>query len=334
MLALGVLVVALVVGGLVWFKNTVLVIDPGKGTPLGLSVRTDRHISTLIQTLEPYTPSPNRDHSKNTYRVSLFVVPLDGSTPTLVPISGGHSGNSLGLSKVLGSDGQALWFDVKGAGAVDLGTFRLVDEAARRGAAPANLQGSARFPIAPRTERYLGAGFFTGPDSWLGLVSATEAERTFKVGQWVRPVVHAEVAKQMRRFHRGTIGSDVSTTGSRRILAMAPIGSAEYLNAAFLRMDDTAEPLRLRDPDGALMIYTSAPGLAGTLVVARVDTSGGIVWTVDTAIDRFTLLQILPGQESFAFVGTRVPVPDKLSEPILVIVDNLTGAVSTQSLWR
>jgi hypothetical protein len=214
---------------------------------------------------------------------------------------------------VLGSDGQAMWYDVNGIGAVDLGTFTPLADAARRGSPPANLQGSSRFPLMPRTESYLSAGYFTGPDSWLGLGSAAEIERTFKPKQWIRPIVHADDAKQMRRFHRGTVG-DVSTTGSRQILSMEPVSAAEYLNAAFLRMHDQAEPLRLRDPDGALMIYTSAPGLNGTLKVARVDSAGSIVWTVDSGIDRFKLLQILPGQQSCAFIGTRVPVPGKVSD--------------------
>ena len=45
-------------------------------------------------------------------------------------------------------------------------------------------------------------------------------------------------------------------------------------------------------------------------------------------------LEILPGETSFAFVGTRPPVPDQLSEPLLVIVDNATGRAITHSLWR
>ena len=332
MLALGVLAVAVVAGSLVWLKNTVMVIDPGKGTPIGLTVRTDRHIATLIQTLEPYIPSLNRDHSRDTYRISLFIVPLDGTSPALVPISGGHSGNSLGLVKVLGSDGQALWYDVNGVGAVDLRTFRRIDESSRD-TPPAHLQGASRFPLAPRTESFFSAGYFTGSDSWLGLASDAEIARDFKPGQTIRPIAHADVARQMRRFRRGTMG-EATTTGSRRIVSMETIGTIDYLNAAFLRMDDKTEPIRLRDPDGALMIYTSAPGLAGTLMVARVDATGGGVWTVDTAIDRFKLLQILPGEESVAFVGTRVPVPNKVSEPLLVIVNNHSGAVTTQSLWR
>jgi hypothetical protein len=119
-----------------------------------------------------------------------------------------------------------------------------------------------------------------------------------------------------------------------RILAMEPISGTEFLNAAFLRMDDKAEPLRLTGPDGALMIYTSRPGPSGTAVIARVDLSGTVIWSVDTGIDRFKLAQILPGKESFAFVGTRPPVPDKLSEPLVVLVENSSGKVTRHSLWR
>jgi len=111
--------------------------DPGKGTPIGSSVRTDTHIATLIQTLEPYVPSLNRDHGEDTYRISLFRVPLDGAEP----------------------------------------------------------------------------------------------------------------------------------------------------------------------------------GLKGTMIVARADTSGRILWSVDTGIDRFELQQILPGNGSVAFIGTRLPIPGKVSGP-------------------
>ena len=64
------------------------------------------------------------------------------------------------------------------------------------------------------------------------------------------------------------------------------------------------------------------------------DTEGKFIWKVDTGIDRFKLEQILPGKDSFAFVGTRPPIPDKVSEPLLVIVDNTTGAIAVHSLWQ
>ena len=44
--------------------------------------------------------------------------------------------------------------------------------------------------------------------------------------------------------------------------------------------------------------------------------------------------QILPGTNSMVFVGKRPPVPDKVSEPLVVVVENPTGKVETHSLWR
>ncbi len=193
-------------------------------------------------------------------------------------------------------------------------------------------------PYNSRFERHapsdhFAAGFMNGANSWLGLHSPAEIEGEFAPKKFLRRVVRQEDAKQMRRFHRAELDAPVDDK-YHRILSMTPASDTEYLNAAFLRVEDTAEPLRLSDPDGALMVFTSEPGLQGKLMVARVDTAGNILWKVDTGVDRFKLSQILPGKDSFAFVGTRPPVPDKLSEPLLVIVENRTGAAVTHSLWQ
>ena len=328
-LGLVVLVVSAIAAALFWFKNKVLVIDPGKGVPLGPCMRTDTHIATLIQTLEAYTPSLRRDGSKDRFTVSIFLVPLDGSAPKLIPIVNERTSSSYQLAKVLGSDGSTLWFDVNGIGGVDLKTYELLKPSEVRD--PYVPQPASPFALSP--DQYMSAGFFTGTDSWLGLHSAAELEREFAVRKFLRRVVRQDDAKQMRRFHRAELDAPVDDK-YYRILSMTPIGSEEYLNAAFLRVDDSSEPLRLSDPEGALMIRTSEPGLEGRLIVARVDNDGKIIWKVDTGIARFELLQILPGKDSFAFVGTRPPVPDKLSEPLLVIVQNATGAVTTTSLWQ
>lgn len=329
-LAWAVAALALIFGGVLWLKRNFLVIDPGKGAPLGWAVRTDGHIATLIQTLEAYTPSPNRDHSKDTYSIGLLMVPLDGSAPRLIPVKEGLSGSTLPIAKILGNDGHVLWYDVQGVGGVDLRTYGLVQGSPAAGRA---LKGAHALPFTPRNEAHLAAGLFMPDDSWLGLHSAIEVEGEFKPGKWLRRIVHAEDGKRQRRFHRGTVG-EAASTGSRKILAMEPVGEEEYLNAAFLRMDDRSEPLRLSGPDGALMIHTSQPGLKGTLIVARVDVSGGIQWRVDTAIDRFNLQQILPGEQVTAFIGTRSPVPGVVSEPLLVLVEHATGSSTTHSLWR
>lgn len=329
LLGIVVLIVALIFGGVTWFKNKVLVIDPGKGTAVGSSVRTDLHIATLIQTLEPYTPSLNRNHGNDTYRFSLFLVPLDGSGTKLIPIGGGYSSSAMSLAKILGSDGRTIWFDIQGIGGVDVKSYALLK--------PSEVsdpfvpqQGS---PFAPSVGSYLSAGFVTSTNSWLGLHSAAELEREFAPKKFVRRVVPQEDAKQMRRFHRGALDAPVDDK-YYRILSMTRIGDEEFFNAAFLRINETSEPIRLSDPDGALMIYTSVTGTIGTTMIARVDIAGKILWNLDTGIDRFKLEQILPGNESFAFVGTRPPVPDKVSEPLLVIVENATGLVRMHSLWQ
>lgn len=335
---------SLIAGAVLWIKQTVFAIDPGKGTPIGASVRTDRHIATLIQTLEPYVPSLNRDHGRDTYRVSLFLVPLDGSRPQHIPIRSGLSGSAFGLAKIHGSDGRILWFDVAGLGGLKLDTLDLLPESATARADARSLPrpwGDSPFP--PRPERFLAAGYLTSPTTWLGLHTESEAGLTFAPGKWLKPVVSAESLKQPRRFYRGVLeAGGVEFPGTRpgtpqaylRIQTLAPLGQDAYFDAAFLRMNGTSPPIRLQGPPGALMVFTSAPGLSGTTVLARVGDDGRPVWLVDTGIDRFKLEQILPGADSVAFVGTRPPVPGKVSEPLLVIVDYATGKAVTRSLWQ
>jgi len=295
-------------------------------------VRADGHVATLIQTLEPYIPTPNRDHGKDTYSISLFLVPIDGSKPRLIPISSGHSGNSMGLAQILGGDGHNMWFDVNGVGGVDLKSYQLLSGSALRDAPPGNLKGAVRNRMAPRIESSLSTGFYLNDGAWFGVLTPEEAQGEYAPKRWLRKITHAQSLKRMRRFHRATLGDDSGT--SRQIITVEPLGDAEFLNAAFLRLDDTSEPFRMKDPDGALMIHTSEPGEKGTLVVSRVSTDGGIIWQVDTGIDRFTLAQIMPGDDATAFMGMRPAVPDKVPEPLIVIVEHGTGEALTRSLWQ
>jgi hypothetical protein len=331
---------SLVAGALMWIKQTVFSIDPGKGTPIGASVRTDRHIATLIQNLEPYVPSLHRSGGDNRYRIGLFLVPLDGGAPRLLPIKSGLTGSSASQVRLFGSDGRVLWFDAAGLGGVDLESLDfLPEQAAARMDARSLPRPWGDMPMPPRPEKFLAAGYLASPTTWLGLHTDAEAGQTFAPGKWLKPVVSAESLKQPRRFYRGALeAGTVDLPGSPqpylRIQTLAPLGQQTYLNAAFLRMNGTSPPIRLQDPPGALMVFTSAPGLSGTTVLARVGDDGQPVWQVDTGIDRFELAQILPGSDSVAFVGTRPPVPDKVSEPLLVIVEYATGKAVTHSLWQ
>jgi hypothetical protein len=80
--------------------------------------------------------------------------------------------------------------------------------------------------------------------------------------------------------------------------------------------------------------YSSDTNTQALLKIARVDTNGAVVWDAETGLDRFQLRQILPDARCIAFVGTRLPIPNKVSEPLLVRIDTATGKVITTSLWQ
>ncbi|MBL7964669.1 MAG: hypothetical protein JNM31_12600 [Flavobacteriales bacterium] len=330
-LALAVGVIVLLIVFAAFIMKSAFRIDPGMGSPLGHAVRTDQHIVLLVQHLEAYIPSLHRDHSKDTYSVSLFIVPLDGGAPQLVKVREGLSAGSFSLAKVLGSDGRALWYDIGGAGAIDLKTFKPLPQAELRD--PPAPERTNALPFGPKVEDHLAAGLFTSPTSWLGMHSAEEATRDLKPGFSLKRVRDAESASHQRRFHRAELSAEAGPKG-QAILSTAPLGEATYLNAAFLRLHDAAEPIRFSSPDGALIVFTSEPGLKGTTMLARVDLVGQVLWKTDTGLDRFALQQIMPGEWSTAFFGTRPREEGKVPEPLLVIVEHATGESETYSLWR
>jgi hypothetical protein len=199
-----------------------------------------------------------------------------------------------------------------------------------------NASGNRRSQPDERLEAYLCSGGLASPAEWFGVHTPAEVERNFKPGSSISRENPSEKSRAGRRIYRGR----VETTGfGPRIKSMEELSSDEYISGAVVRAAADSQPLRLSAPDGFLLTYTSppnpaAPGtlFAGTRMIARVDVSGKRVWTVDTGIG--DLQQILPDTKSIALVGTRPMAPDKVSEPILVIVDNQTGAISTTSLWQ
>ncbi|MBP7950565.1 MAG: hypothetical protein KA004_13010 [Verrucomicrobiales bacterium] len=296
------------------------------------------------------------------------------SAGRLIQIAKGFRPGELQLAKLHGCDGRTVWFGAKGLGGVNLATGKLVGPAELRAANPSLAEAwddprrisfaqrlrvtspdrqtvlevepdtlravparverdAAKSPFELTLHDFLSVGARPSPTAWLGLLSPREAALEYRPKSWLRPFNRAADAKELRRFHRAALGPELDR-GNREILSLEALPGDGYFNAAFVRADAKADPLRFSGPDGFLMIYTSAPGLTATLVVARVDTAGKVVWKTDTGIDRFTLKQILPDARFVAFVGTRPPVPEKVSEPILVIVETSTGALSTSSLWQ
>lgn len=380
--AIGVLVVALIGGGLFWLGQKATTVTAVSGVPLGESVRFDSSdparpggVATLIETTDPYPLDVSGRGGDRTGSLSILVTPLDGSKPHLIPFARGLSSGAYSLARIMGSDGRTLWFDAAGLYGVRLSDYTLVTVSDLRAANPGldagwwedtrgmdliagkllvmRIDRSAAVDVDPDTltatsaapkpsnarfERhepadYLAAGIVVAPREWLGLHSAAELAGSFKPGKWIRSVESADEGKVSRRLSKAML--EAATTDARfRIRAIAPIGEAEFLGAAFLRMDDKSAPLRLTNPDSALMVHTSAPSLAGTLVVSRVGFDGKLLWSTDTGLDRFQLKQILPGQEVLAFVGTRPMVPNKVSEPLVVLVETATGKLTSHSLWR
>ncbi|HMU13815.1 MAG: hypothetical protein JST41_12585 [Bacteroidetes bacterium] len=375
MAGIGLLVITIIVGAVFWVGKKTLMITAVNGIPLNECVRTDQHIASLIQTTDPHAVEISGRGANTTTSVSIILIPLNGSKPQLVPVATGLNGNSLGLSRIMGSDGRTLWFDAAGLNGVRLSDHELItpkdlraanpaldpswwedprgmdlvdgrlhimrdDRSAAIELDPASLKAS---PTTPKpSNRYfdrhspadfLASGSIRTPGTWLGLLSEQELGSEYQPGKRVGPVEHANSAKVLRRLYKAEI--EPATDGTHhRIRSIAPLDSTTYLNGAFVRMDVRSEPIRLNDPDGLLMLYTSAPGQQGTATVARIDDQGRILWKVDTGIDRFKLEQILPGPGSTAFVGPRPPIPGKLSEPLVVIVEHGTGKVATHSLWR
>ena len=331
MLAIFVVVLAAAAIG---FK-TIFTTKSPTGAPLELSVRTPQHIATLIQTLEPYVPSLQRNPDNDRYRLALFLYPLDGSSPgKMIPIANGLRVRDFNLAKLLGCDGSTVWFNLNGIGGVSLKTEKLVSEAdLRRANSVLTTRDRTTLPFAADLQDYLSAGVRPTPTEWLALLSTKEAALEYQPKSWLSRLNQAQDAKQLRRMHRAQLGPELDR-GNREILSMAAVSAEEFLNAAFVRAAASADPLRLSAPDSFLMTYTSKAGRGGTLMVARVDATGHFLWKADTGIERFKLAQVLPDAHNIAFVGTRPPVPNQVPEPLVVIVDNKTGAVSTSTLWK
>ncbi|MBL7952789.1 MAG: hypothetical protein JNM62_13840 [Flavobacteriales bacterium] len=233
------------------------------------------------------------------------------------------------------------WEDTRGMDIVD-GKLHILhsDRSAAMDVDPVTLRAVAVAPKSnderfhqPHKEDLLAAGFLTAQGTWLGLHAAEELEGALKPGAFVRTVERASDARRSQRLCAADV--ERSTDGKHlRIITIAPLSDVDHLDAAFLRMDAASLPVQLNDPEGTLMVHTTASDARGTLMVSRVDTDGHVRWSVDTGLDRFALQQILPGAEAFAFVGPRPHVPGKLSEPFVVLVENSSGALTSHSLWR
>lgn len=319
MLAVALLVIALIVGALVWLGQKALTVTPVSGVPLNDSVRFDAAdparagIATLIQMTDPHSRDISGRGGNETTSLSILVTPLDGTSPRLIPVVRKLSGHGYQLARIMGSDGRTVWFDAMGLSGVRLDDFTLVT--------PENL-GDANPDLDP-----------TWWDDPRGMDVVAGKLQIMRIDRTAAVEIDPDTWKATPIPPKPSNARFIRREPADHLAAVRP-GETELLEAAYLRGDSKSGPLRLSGPDSTLMIHTSAPGGAGTLVVSRRDDQGKLLWSTDTGLHRFSLKQILPGQDVLAFVGSRPPIPDKLSEPLIALVDAKTGKLTSHSLWR
>jgi hypothetical protein len=350
---------------------SLLLVPAGVGSPLGRSARTANYIATLIVAQEPYPATLNRNPKDDRFRVTLLLNPLENQDAgqgagRMIPIAGGLPYPDLRQGTgVLGDDGRILWFVASGIGGFDLRTEKLVTSGDLQRANPSlNLDNVRSYDLGrglrlnvsdgrvfeidgatlravelhgedarvrarpnPAPEEYLRSGGLLSQTEWLGVHTQAEVARDFKAGSSISSANRAEKSRSPRSIYHGRIDT---TPYGPRVLSMAPLAGEEYLNGALLAGSTDSAPMRLSQPDGFLMTYLAKPG--GTLFLARVDLNGKRLWTADTGIA--DLDQILPDAQSIALIGKKPRIPDKVPEPVLAIVNNRSGSVSSRSLWH
>lgn len=343
------------------------------GTPLGSAIRAPQHILQIISTQERYLPSLHRNHSKDRFRLDLLIVSTtDPTRQNMVTLIRQQKANALQpMTKLLGTDGDVVWVQALDLFAVNLKTRRVLRlrDVQKTNPELEQFLGVATFDFeeqliaispdqrqayavsaetlkvtsttVPRrtgadwlsrnagAEVMLCSGGMIAPDEWLGALAAKELTGSFKPGLSLPRDFSVNTANEIRQLHRARIATnDVRP----RVETIERISETEYRNGAFIRSDRNSTILRLPQPDSVLVTWRTSFLKDGTTLMARIEPSGQILWITDTGIDY--LKQILPGVEMTAFIGERPPVPDKVSEPILVLVNTATGAKQEVSLWR
>lgn len=332
-LAVVVGIVALLAAAILWLGRAALTLD-SVGTRFGHSVRSGNTIATLIQRLESAMPRLHRDPSKDRYTVGMLLHAADGSSPPrYIELGRGLTASATQHSTLVGADARRIWFRAPEPGALDLGTGRVLGAAeyARVEAlAPVRSGRLSDLAIGDRALLlHVAAGGMLSPGRFIALLTETEVSRSWKPGSTAKPIVPAERSSEPVLLWR----SDVEEDGVRlRLKELVARPDAPLFHAGFLRASRDGPLLVLSEPTGVLRIHESDRYRSGTVLLSRLDDGGGELWRRDLGIAR--LEEILPDALRPAFIGTRPARQGEVPEPILVIVDVASGALSTHSLLR
>jgi hypothetical protein len=327
-LGLGILVAVLLI--IVLGRRALMITSTA--TPIGRSVRVGETIITMMARREPYLVSLHRDPGKDRYSIGLLIHSArDTTVREFVPIVSGQRAVETPLMDIIAVDGNVIWYRAHDVGAYDIVRRKLLAEEPGWSATPPAKQLSSA--ERSRDERgvigMLIAGGEPTPTQWLAALNQTEITRNWGYGPGASITVSMPIerTKEPRQLY---ITATERVNGDLRIRRMEPLGGDSMLNAGFVRAERYGEILRLAG-GGFLLLYETTPNLDRTIIAARVDGTGRIVWTVDTGIG--DLHAILPDPTLPALSGEPPMTPDKVPEPRLVVLDAAAGNVTTRSLW-
>lgn len=364
-----VIVVLLAVGLTAWqfisIKST--------GTPLGSAVRTPTHILQLISTTEHYLPRLHRQPNKDRFRIDLLAISLaDPTKQETFTLLRQQQANALTpVTKILGADGDSIWIQALDVFAVNLKTKRVAREADLRKANPelalflptARAEFTDRFvAVSPdwsqaysfsadtlkatacppplrkagletlprvRIEGSLCSGGLVSASEWIAVATPNDAKSDLKPGFSLPRDFTAGEKDQVRQLHYGT----VDTSESRpRIERSERLSETEYRAATFLRATPGGAILQAENPDSLFLLHRVGNELFAPFTLTRIAPDGKSIWDTATGIGR--LQQVLPGVDSIVLIGERPRVPNKVPEPILVLINVESGETNTVSLWR
>jgi hypothetical protein len=343
------------------------------GTPLGSAVRLPKHIAQIIVTTERYLPTLHRNPGKDRFRLDLLVISLQDPTrqETFTLLRQQKSNALQPMTKILGADGNVVWIQALDLFAVNLKTKRIVRQADLRKLNPelevflnsARPEFTDRFvavspdgsqaytfsgetfkatPCPPpprgswleerfhdRREGSLCSGGLISSNEWIAVLTPEEAKADFKPGFSLPRDFTASEKDQVRQLYRGQVDASQARP---RLESCAHLSATEYRAATFLRAQPGGILLRATNPDSAFLLHRTGTELFAPFTLTRVASDGNAAGPTGTGIGR--LQQVLPGADFIALIGERPPVANKVSEPILVLINTTSGATNTVSLWR
>lgn len=343
------------------------------GTPLGPAFRTPTHILQLISTRERYLPTLHRAPGKDRFRIDLLAISITDPTrqETFTLLRQQQANALTPVTKIIGADGDVVWIQALDIFAVNLKTKRMAREADLRKANPelalflpsARAEFTDRFvAVSPdwsqaysfsaetlkatacllpprksgmealakdRIEGSLCSGGLVSTNEWIAVATAKDAKSDFKPGFSLPRDFTAGEKDHVRQLYRGT----ANTSEPRpRIESSERLSEAEYRAATFLRAKPGGAILQATNPDSLFLLHRTGKELFAPFTLTRLAPDGKAIWDTATGIGR--LQQVLPGTDSIALIGERPPVPNKVPEPILVLINTASGTDNTVSLWR